>query len=514
MRKKPMMLVILDGWGYREEEEANAVYLARPENFNSCWEKYPHTLLRCSGLDVGLPAGQMGNSEVGHLNIGAGRIVYQEITRITRAIEDETFFTNPQFLKAAEYARTNGGALHLLGLLSDGGVHSHIDHLFALLRFAKMQGLDKVYIHAFLDGRDVGPKTAEEYIDKLVKKMQVMGVGQIATIGGRFYGMDRDKRWERVEKAYRAMVMGEGLKAPNPYAALQASYEKRVTDEFVEPTVITDEKGEPVGLVKDGDSIIFFNFRADRARQITRAFVDQDFSGFKREKHPRVYFVCMTQYDITIDAPVAFPPQDLSNTLGEVLAKEGLRQLRIAETEKYAHVTFFFNGGVEEPNPGEDRILIPSPQVETYNLKPEMSAYEVTQRVLEEIDKDVYDVIILNYANPDMVGHTGVLEAAVKAVKAVDECLGRVIEKVREKGGSLIITADHGNCEVMVCPVTGQPFTAHTCEKVPFILVDDDYIGYNLQEEGALRDIAPTMLHLLGIEIPQEMTGKPLLRRK
>lgn len=510
MSKKPMMLVILDGWGHREDKEANAIYLAEPYNFNSLWDKYPHTLLKCSGLDVGLPDGQMGNSEVGHLNMGAGRIVYQEITRITKSIEDESFFENLQFVKAAEYARTHKGALHFMGLLSDGGVHSHLEHLFALLRFAKMQAIDKVYIHAFLDGRDVGPQTAEEYIDKLVKRMQAMGIGQIATIGGRFYGMDRDKRWERVEKAYNAMVLGEGVKAPNPYAGLQASYEKRVTDEFVEPTVITDEKGKPVGLVEDGDSIIFFNFRADRARQITRAFVDEDFNGFERKKHPEVYFACMTQYDITIDAPAAFPPQDLSNTLGEVLAKEGLKQLRIAETEKYAHVTFFFNGGVEEPNPGEDRILIPSPKVETYNLKPEMSAYEVTARVLEEIDKEIYDVIILNYANPDMVGHTGVLDAAVKAVKAVDDCLGKVVEKVKEKGGTMIVTADHGNCEMMSCPLTGQPFTAHTCEKVPFILVDDDYIGYNLQKEGALRDIAPSMLALLGINIPEEMTGKPL----
>ncbi|MBO8158986.1 2,3-bisphosphoglycerate-independent phosphoglycerate mutase [Thermosyntropha sp.] len=513
MRKKPFLLMILDGWGCRTDKEANAVYLADPVNFYALWDKYPHTLLRCSGKDVGLPHGQMGNSEVGHLNMGAGRVVYQEITRISNAIEDESFFSNSEFLKAIEYVKANDGKLHLMGLLSDGGVHSHIEHLFALLRLAKMHGLNKVYIHAFLDGRDVGPKTAGKYIDKLEKKMQAMGVGQIATIGGRFYGMDRDKRWERVEKAYNAMVLGEGVKAPNAYAALQNSYENRVTDEFMEPAVIIGESGKPVGLVDNGDSIIFFNFRADRARQITRAFTDEDFTGFERVKKPEVYFVCMTQYDITINAPVAFPPQDLRNTLGEVLSKEGLKQLRIAETEKYAHVTFFFNGGVEEPNLGEDRILIPSPKVATYNLKPEMSAYEVTDRVLKEIDKDAYDVIILNYANPDMVGHTGVLEAAIKAVQVVDECLGRVVEKVKEKGGTVIITADHGNCEMMVCPETGQPFTAHTCEKVPFILVDDDYIGYNLREEGALKDIAPTMLELLGIKKPEEMTGTSLLEQ-
>lgn len=510
MAKKPLLLMILDGWGSRVGGEDNAIYLANPQNFYNLREKYPHTFLKTCGQDVGLPDGQMGNSEVGHLNIGSGRIVYQENTRISNAVKDGSFFSNPELVKAMRNVE-NGGALHLMGLLSDGGVHSHIEHLYALLDMARQYGLKKVFVHAFLDGRDVGPRTAVDYITALEKKMQELSVGKIATVGGRFYGMDRDKRWERIEKAFNAMVLGEGDKAPNAYAAVSNSYDNRVTDEFVEPVVIIDDNACPVGLVEDGDSIIFFNFRADRARQISWAFTDLELDGFNRRKLPRVHYVCLTQYDVSLDAPVAFPPQNLKNTLGEVLAREGLKQLRIAETEKYAHVTFFFNGGVEEPNPGEERILIPSPLVETYNLKPEMSAFEVTEKVIEELDKDKFDVIILNYANPDMVGHTGVLEAAVQAVKAVDICLQKVVEKVKEKEGIVLITADHGNCEQMICPETGEPYTAHTLEKVPFILVSDRYTGRKLREDVSLRDIAPTMLYLLGIGIPQEMTGKPII---
>jgi len=511
MNKQPLMLMILDGWGYREPCSDNSVTLANPQNFYRLKNEYPFTLLKCSGKDVGLPEGQMGNSEVGHLNIGSGRIVFQEITRINNAIEDGSFFTNPEFARAVEYVRKSNGALHLMGLLSDGGVHSHIDHLYALLQLAKMHGVDNVYIHVFLDGRDVGPKTGAGYIGQLQKKLEEIGVGNIATIGGRFYGMDRDNRWERVEKAYNAMVLGEGIKAPNAFAAIESSYELRVTDEFVEPAVIIDENSRPVGQVRDGDSLIFFNFRADRARQITKAFVEASFRNFTRKVWPQIFFVCMTQYDITIKAPVAFPPQDLRNTLGEILAREGMRQLRIAETEKYAHVTFFFNGGIEEPYPGEDRILIPSPKVETYNLKPEMSAPEVTARVIQELERDFYDVIVINYANPDMVGHTGVLEAAVQAVKAVDNCLIQVVDKVLEKKGIVLITADHGNCEMMLCPETGNPFTSHTTNMVPFILVADRYRGYKLRSGCSLRDIAPTMLVLLGLDIPEEMTGKPII---
>ena len=512
MADKPIVLMILDGWGNRTEAKNNAIAIANPCHYNDLRSKYPATLLRCCGQDVGLPAGQMGNSEVGHLNMGAGRIVYQEITRITNAIEDKSFFSNEEFLKAINYAKEQGRAVHLMGLLSDGGVHSHLDHLFALLKMCKDHGLSRVFIHGFLDGRDVAPKSAPQFIAAVEKKLKEIGVGQIATLSGRFYGMDRDNRWERIEVFYAAMVRGQGLKAPNAYAAIDNSYEARVTDEFAEPVVIIDEKGLPVGTVTDGDSIIFFNFRADRAREITRALVEADFKHFDRKVWPKTYFVGMTQYDITLAAAVAFKPQNLNNTLGEVLASQGLKQLRIAETEKYAHVTFFFNGGVEEPNPGETRILIPSPQVATYNLKPEMSAYEITLKAKEEINKDIYDVIIINYANPDMVGHTGVLDAAVQAVKVVDACLQEVVDLVLAKGGTVLVTADHGNCEMMTCPNTGVPYTAHTLEKVPFILVGEKYQDAVLDEDGSLKDIAPTILYLLGLSIPEEMMGKPLVR--
>ncbi|MGE5389809.1 MAG: 2,3-bisphosphoglycerate-independent phosphoglycerate mutase [Deltaproteobacteria bacterium] len=511
MTKKPLVLMILDGWGTRHDCRDNAITEANPVNFYALKEKYPNTLLKCSGRDVGLPAGQMGNSEVGHLNMGSGRTVYQEITRISNAIEDGTFYQNPEILKAIESARENGGAVHLMGLLSDGGVHSSMDHLYALLDLCKQQGAPRVFVHAYLDGRDVDPKSAARFISALQKKIDVLQLGQIATLSGRYWGMDRDKHWDRVEKTYNAMVLGEGIKAPNAFAAVESSYEARVTDEFVEPAVIIDQEGQPLGTVRDGDTIIFFNFRADRARQITRAFVDREMPHFDRRVRPSVYYLCMTSYDATINAPVAFPPQNLTNTLGEVLAQHGLKQLRIAETEKYAHVTFFFNGGIEEPNPGEERILIPSPSVATYNLKPEMSAQEITDRVIAELQRDIYDVVIMNYANPDMVGHTGVLEAAVKAVVTVDQCLQRVVEQVRSQGGNVIITADHGNCEMMTDPDSGSPYTAHTTEKVPLILVADGYLGRQLRGEGSLADIAPTMLTMLDLPIPQEMTGQPLI---
>lgn len=510
---KPLFLIILDGWGVREETEDNAIGCANPVYFCSLEQTYPSTTLGCSGKEVGLPAGLMGNSEVGHLNIGSGRTVYQEITRISNAIEEGSFFTNQEILTALEFARHNRGAVHLMGLLSDGGVHSHIQHIFALLELCRQKGLEKVFVHPFLDGRDVGPRSAGEYLRALQEKMDHLKVGRIATISGRYYAMDRDKHWDRIQKAYDALVLGRGLMAPNPFAALESSYEARITDEFVEPVVMIDEKGQPVGTIKDGDAVIFYNFRADRARQITRSFVEGELESLERPHPPRVHFVCLTQYDVTIEAPVAFPPQNLGNTLGEVLAQNGKKQLRIAETEKYAHVTFFFNGGVEAANPGEDRILIPSPDVPTYNLKPEMSARQVTERVVQELGRDYYDVVIMNYANPDMVGHTGVLEAAIQAVRVVDECLERVVQEVLAREGCLLITADHGNCEMMTCPETGQPFTAHTTDRVPLILVGEAFRHAALKEDGCLRDIAPTMLDILGLQAPAEMTGRSLIVR-
>jgi 2,3-bisphosphoglycerate-independent phosphoglycerate mutase len=452
----------------------------------------------------------MGNSEVGHLNMGAGRIVFQEITRITQAIEDRSFFTNPAFLKAMDYARGNNGAVHLMGLVSDGGVHSELTHLFALLELCKEQNINSVFIHAFLDGRDVAPQSAMEFINQLENFMRKLGIGRIASVGGRFYGMDRDNRWDRIEKAYQSIVLGEGLQAATAQAAIQRSYEARISDEFMEPVVMVDDQGRPIGKISNGDSVIFFNFRADRARQISHSLLDKVMDKFERKIVPDIQYVCMTQYDACLDAPVAFPPQNLDNTLGEILSAAGLAQLRIAETEKYAHVTFFFNGGVEAANPGEERILIPSPKVATYNLQPEMSADEVTRRVLQEIDRDFYDVVIMNYANPDMVGHTGILDAAVQAVQTIDKCLIQVVNKVREKNGKIIITADHGNCEMMIDLVNGCPLTAHTHNKVPFILIDDQQKGKKLRE-GSLRDVAPTMLGLLGLPVPDEMTGSSLL---
>ena len=504
--KKPVALLIMDGFGYNANEYGNAIKAANTPNLDKILATYPNTLIGASGMDVGLPDGQMGNSEVGHTNIGAGRIVYQELTRITKSIQDGDFFQNPEFVAAMENCKEKGSALHLMGLLSDGGVHSHNTHLFALIEMAKKMGLEKVYVHCFLDGRDVPPTSGKDFVDELAKKLQEIGVGQIATVMGRYYAMDRDNRWERVEKAYQAMVDGEGIQNPDPVDAVAKSYEKDVTDEFVVPTVVAKDAG-----IKENDSIIFYNFRPDRAREITRTFVDPDFKGFDRSKgYFKVHFVCMTQYDAQMpNVYVAFKPEELTNTFGQYISEKGLTQLRIAETEKYAHVTFFFNGGVEAPYKGEDRALIASPKVATYDLKPEMSAYEVCDEVLARIASDKYDVIILNFANCDMVGHTGVFDAAVKAVEAVDTCMGKVVDAILQKGGVALITADHGNADQMYEP-DGSAFTAHTTNPVPFAVV-----GYDckLREGGRLADIAPTMLEILGLPQPKEMTGTSMLAK-
>lgn len=512
MSKKPVMLMILDGFGIAPKSEGNAVSLAKKPNFDRLLEKYPHSELQASGLFVGLPDGQMGNSEVGHLNIGAGRIVYQELTRITKSIADGDFFTNESLVKAMENAKKTDGALHLMGLLSDGGVHSHIDHLKGLLEFAKKAGVQNVYVHAFMDGRDVPPSSGKEFIEKTEAMMAEVGVGKIATVSGRYYAMDRDNRWERVELAYNAMVLGQGETANSATEAIEKSYHDDKTDEFVLPTVI-EKDGNPVAKIKNGDSVIFFNFRPDRAREITRAINDKVFDGFKREALD-LTFVTMTQYDKTLKGvEVAFKPQTLTNTLGEYVSDKGLNQLRIAETEKYAHVTFFFNGGVEKENENEERALIPSPKVATYDLKPEMSAYEVTEELIKRLDSDKYDMVILNFANPDMVGHTGVVDAAIKAIEAVDECLGKVVDKVLEKDGTVFITADHGNAETMIDFSTGNPFTAHTTQPVPFLWVSNNTDGKTIKD-GKLADIAPTMLNVLGLEAPAEMTGENLIVNK
>ena len=504
--KKLVMLMILDGYGYSANTEGNAIYAAKTPVMDKLLEKYPHTLINASGLDVGLPNGQMGNSEVGHTNIGAGRIVYQELTRITKAIGDGDFFENDAFLKAVENCKKHGSALHIYGLLSDGGVHSHITHMFALLELAKRSGLTKVFVHGFMDGRDVSPTSGIEYVKQLEDKMKELGVGKIGTLSGRYYAMDRDNRWERVEKAYAALVYGEGVKENSAVEAIQKSYDAGVTDEFVVPTVISDD-----AKISENDSVICFNFRPDRAREITRTLVDGDFEGFKRRNgfFP-VHYVCMTQYDAKMpNVDVAFKPEELKNTFGEYISNKGLSQLRIAETEKYAHVTFFFNGGVEAPYENEDRALIPSPKVATYDLKPEMSAYEVTDEVLKRINSGKYDAIILNYANCDMVGHTGVFECAVKAVETVDECMGKVIDAVLAQGGTVCVTADHGNADQMLDPVTHDVFTAHTTNPVPFIVAGADC---ELRSGGRLADIAPTMLELMKLDKPAEMTGESLIK--
>ena len=504
MAKQPLLLMILDGWGIAPAGQYNAAALAKTPNLDALFNKYPHTRLSCSGAAVGLPDGQMGNSEVGHLNIGAGRIVYQELTRITKAIKDGDFFENTVLSKAMQTVKANGSALHLLGLVSDGGVHSHISHLFALLEMAKRRGLNKVYVHAFLDGRDVGPQTADVYLSELDAELKRIGVGKIATVAGRYYAMDRDKRWERVQKAYNAMVLHNGTVCTDAVSGVRASYAAGVTDEFVVPFIAAPEADS---CVKAGDGMIFFNFRPDRARQLTRAFVDGEFPYFARPQTSRpVNFVCMTQYDETIKAPVAFAPETLEDTLGKVLADHKLQQLRIAETEKYAHVTYFFDGGVEKDLPGCKRILIPSPKVATYDLKPEMSANEITDKLLEVVDN--YDVVILNFANCDMVGHTGNMEATIKAIETVDKNIGRIFAKANELNATMLITADHGNCDIMLDD-NNNVITSHTTSPVPFIVTDKNIKLKN----GKLGDIAPTMLEILGLEQPVEMTGESLIEK-
>ncbi|MCR8746197.1 2,3-bisphosphoglycerate-independent phosphoglycerate mutase [Romboutsia lituseburensis] len=506
--KKPIALIIMDGFGESKIVEGNAVLNAKTPNLDKIVENNPHTLINASGLDVGLPDGQMGNSEVGHTNIGAGRIVYQDLTRVSKSINDGDFFKNEVLLQAMNNAKDH--SLHLMGLLSDGGVHSHIDHLKGILKMAKENGVKNVFVHAFTDGRDVAPRSALEFIANVEDYMKELGVGKFASVSGRYYAMDRDKRWERVELAYNAMVKGEGNTATSAKESIEKSYADDKNDEFVVPTVIV-ENNQPVGTIKEGDSIVFGNFRPDRAREITRAIVDTDFAGFERP-NVKTFFVCLTTYDITIkNVNVAFKPQSLENTLGEYLAKNNKTQLRTAETEKYAHVTFFFNGGVEEPNEGEDRLLVPSPKVATYDLQPEMSADELTEKVLAKIDEDKYDFIVLNYANPDMVGHTGVVEAAITAVETVDTCVGKIVDKIVSKGGCALITADHGNAELMQDPETKTTITAHSTNPVPFIVVGEEAKSMKLREGGRLSDIAPTVLDMMNLEKPEEMTGESLI---
>lgn len=510
LNNTPLALVILDGWGLSKKTRGNAITSSRTPNINRLFKEYPFTALSSSGEDVGLPEGQMGNSEVGHLNIGAGRVVYQDFTRINKAIREGTFYTNDKLLAAINYVKKNNSTLHLMGLLSDGGVHSHIKHLFALLELAKDNSLPKVRVHCFLDGRDVPPDNARVYIQQLEDKFSVINIGRIATVMGRYYAMDRDRRWDRTRRAYDAMVLGEGLSSSSGSLAIEDAYRRNETDEFVQPTVILKPQDQALNRIRDGDSVIFYNFRPDRARQITHAFVDREFAGFNRTvKLNDLLFTCMTLYEDTIDAPVAFEPHFLVNTLGEALSKEGIRQLRLAETEKYAHVTFFFNGGMETSYPGEDRLLIASPKVATYDLKPEMSAFEVTSAFLEKLATGGYQVMIMNYANADMVGHTGCLEVTVKAIEAVDFCLGKVIGAVLERGGTVLVTADHGNAEEMR-DEEEKPHTAHTTNPVPFILVNEDLKNVVLRR-GRLEDIAPTVLYLLGIPKPIQMTGNCLI---
>jgi len=506
---KPVALIILDGFGIREEKHGNAVAQANKPNFDKYWSTFPHTTLTASGEAVGLPEGQMGNSEVGHLNIGAGRIVYQDLTRISKSIRDQEFFDNSTLVGAVRHAKQNGKKLHLYGLLSDGGVHSHIAHLFALLELAKREELEEVYIHGFLDGRDVAPDSAVGYLTQLQGKIEEFGIGRIATLQGRYYAMDRDKRWERVEKSYRAMVYGDGPTAVDPIAAVKASYEQGVYDEFFVPTVIVGADGKPNGLVESEDSVIFFNFRPDRAIQLSNVFTNEDFRGFDRGPgFPKnLYFVCMTLFAETVGGLVAYKPKELDNTLGEVLVQHGKKQLRIAETEKYPHVTFFFSGGRDHVLEGETRILINSPKVATYDLQPEMSIYEVTEALEKEIADDKHDAIILNFANPDMVGHSGMLEPTIKAVEATDECLGRVVSAVTAKGGVCVVIADHGNAD-MVLDDNDRPFTAHTTNIVPCIVTQ---AGLTLREGGILADVAPTLLALLQLPQPEQMTGQSLI---
>ena len=515
MSKKPTVLMILDGYGLNEKNEANAIAKASTPNMDKLMSEYPFVKGYASGMAVGLPDGQMGNSEVGHINMGAGRIVYQELTRITKEIHEGTFFRNDVLLTAIDNCKRNKSDLHLFGLLSDGGVHSHITHLYGLLELAKKEGIENVYVHAFLDGRDTPPASGKGFVEALWEQMKILGVGKIASVMGRYYAMDRDNRWDRVEKAYNAMVEGVGETAVSGVVAVQNSYDKEVYDEFVLPTVIVEEDGKPVATIKEKDSIVFFNFRPDRAREITRAFCDDEFSGFDRTNgRLNLTYICFSEYDLTIpNKIVAFHKISLDQTFGEVLAKNNKTQLRLAETEKYAHVTFFFNAGVEEPYKGEERILVNSPRVATYDLQPEMSAFKVADHLVESIRSQKYDVIVVNFANPDMVGHTGIETAAIKAIETVDACVGKAVDALLSVDGQMFICADHGNAEQLLDYITNEPFTAHTINPVPFILVNYDK-NYTLAEDGCLADIIPTMLEMMGMEKPQEMTGKSLLVKR
>lgn len=508
VKNTPLALIVLDGFGHSPAREGNAIARAATPNFDRWYEQYPNTLIAASGEAVGLSSGQMGNSEVGHLNIGAGRIIRMDVTRIDHAIETGELFQDRELTLAMDHVKINNSALHIMGLVSKGGVHSRQEHLYALLRMSKERNVERVFVHAFLDGRDTAPDSGVEYVAELIDRIGEYGAGRIASIVGRYYAMDRDKRWERTAQAYRLLRYGEGRPRHSPTDAIRESYGEAVTDEFMKPIVIVGEDERPVAVVEDRDSVIFFNYRADRARQLTRAFTEEDFTGFDRGPRPGIRFTCMTQYDHTFPLPVVFGPERHEEILADVFAEARLKNLRIAETEKYAHVTFFFNGGIETGYPGESRVLVPSQKVATYDLKPEMSAAEITNAVIDEINSDDYDVFIMNYANADMVGHTGVLEATIKAIEVIDACLGRVVEAIRAKGGSVIITADHGNAEQMIDPATGGPFTAHTTNLVPLIIIN----GYQgrLREGGTLRDVAPTMLSMLGLPKPPQMTGEDL----
>jgi len=512
VKRKPTMLMILDGYGINKDSYGNAILKAKKPNIDEIFSTHPYTKIQASGKYVGLPDGQMGNSEVGHLNMGAGRIVYQDLTMITKSIEDGDFFNNPALMKAINHVKENDGALHIFGLLSDGGVHSHIDHIKALIKLAKENQVNSVYYHAFMDGRDVPPTSGASYMEEIVDYMNDIGLGKVGIVSGRYYAMDRDKRWERLQLAYDALTLGKGRQDEDAVDAVNKAYDAGETDEFIMPTVVSNE-----GTILDGDSIIFANFRPDRAREITRAFVDPDFDnyGFKREFHPKdLCYVCMTTYDSEMpNVEVAFPPKDIKNTLGEYISSLGLKQLRIAETEKYAHVTFFFNGGVEEANENEDRILVPSPKVATYDLQPEMSAPEVKEKVIEQIKKNDYDLIILNFANSDMVGHTGVFDAAVDAIEVLDQLVKNIVDEIKATGGQMLITADHGNSDLMLDSF-GNPVTAHSTNPVPLVIISpDDYkfTDYALSGQGKLADVAPTLLKMMGLTKPEEMTGIELI---
>ena len=517
LKRRPFVLIIRDGWGYNPnaaEDANNAVKQANTPTDDMLTQSYPNCIVHTSGEDVGLPAETMGNSEVGHQNIGAGRIVNQESVRITKTIRDGSFFENKELLKLADSLKSSNSKLHLMGLCSDIGVHSRLEHLYGLLEFAKKNNISKVYLHAFTDGRDSPPDSGAGYLVDIENKMGQIGVGKIASISGRFYAMDRDSRWERVQKAYECMSLGKANKAETVAEAMTKSYENNITDEFVEPVCIVDEDGGPLAKIEDGDGVVFFNFRGDRPREITRAFVDEDFDGFMRTVKPATHFLCMTEYDATIKAATVFvKPPKMKNIAAEYFSSLGLKQFRCAETEKYAHVTFFFNDYTEKPFPGEDRQIVPSPRVRTYDLKPEMSAYEVYEVVVENIDSEKYDVIVVNFANPDMVGHTGILEAAVKAAEVVDSCVGKILDKVKQLGGAAIITADHGNLERMVHPTTGGPHTAHTIGDVPLIVFDEQNKNKKLRSDGRLADVMPTLLDMMELEKPSEMTGKSLLKK-